>query len=377
MRSLQRRLLPVLLRLVCGAGGNVLAGHPRPVGGGPDPRHYYRPAGHPCHECGRHLQRQFRFGLWRRARGWVGYQNCDGWGLRTRFWDFRDDQNVATIDSPTVFANGTYAPRAYTIDLEVFKEIDAGYWAFDGALGGRYARLEQDQTLIATSSTIAATGFASRYVSGTGLTGFLEARRALGDSNWNAFANIRGSVLWGSDYGAAGSTVGNSRLAENDANGNTLCIFETQIGVEWTQPLQCICGTLFLARLRVPTVDGRRRSECQRQRHRSLRSRRPGESNVLWRLGGRHWFPPLIFRLRPVASIAARTQRVRAALFLGTGLPGRCTSGSARKERIAGSSSRTESASQQPSKHTFGLTPPHEKTQPPLLPWARYSRGEQ
>ena len=180
------------------------------------------------------------------ARGWLGYQNGDGWGIRGRFWDFGDSQDVSIINSEYLFANGTYALRAYTLDLEVTKDIEAGPWSFEGALGGRYARLEQDQTLMATSTSNTESAFASRYIGGTGITGFLEARRALGDSAWSVFANVRGSVLWGNDYGAAGGTINNLRDCENSANGNTLCIFETQIGVEWTHPLQGMVGTLFV-----------------------------------------------------------------------------------------------------------------------------------
>ena len=181
------------------------------------------------------------------ARGWLGYQNCEGWGLRGRFWDFRDGQNVSDFNSQSLFANGTYALQAYTIDLEATKEITSGCWSFEGAFGGRYARLEQDQTLIATSTYDTESAFASRYLSGTGITGFLEARRIVGDCNGNVslFANVRGSVLWGNDYGAVGGTINANRSSMQDATSNTLCIIETQIGVEWTHPLECICGTFF------------------------------------------------------------------------------------------------------------------------------------
>jgi len=180
------------------------------------------------------------------ARGWLGYQNCEGWGLRGRFWDFRDGQNVSGFNSEFLFANGTYAMQAYTIDLEATKEITSGCWSFEGAFGGRYARLEQDQTLIATSTFDTESAFASRYISGTGITGFLEGRRAVGDCNVSLFANVRGSVLWGSDYGAVGGTINAARASMQNATSNTLCIIETQIGVEWTHPLECICGTFFV-----------------------------------------------------------------------------------------------------------------------------------
>jgi hypothetical protein len=150
------------------------------------------------------------------------------------------------LNTATNFANGTYAFRAYTIDLEITKQLDAGCWSFLGTFGARYARLEQDQTLVAAVPGSVLSAFASNHTEGTGLTSALEARRALGDSNWSVFANVRGSVLWGSDYVAAGASVNTTAVAEDRANGDTLWIVEAQIGLEWSQPLKCICGTVFV-----------------------------------------------------------------------------------------------------------------------------------
>ncbi len=180
------------------------------------------------------------------ARGWLGYQNCEGWGIRGRFWDFRDSQDVSNFDSDILFANGTYALQAYTIDVEATKEITSDCWSFEGAFGARYARLEQDQTLIATSTSETESAFASRYVSGTGITSFLEGRRSVGDGNFSLFANVRGSLLWGDDYGAVGGTINAARASMQNATSNTLYIIETQIGAEWTHQMECICGTFFV-----------------------------------------------------------------------------------------------------------------------------------
>ena len=181
------------------------------------------------------------------AQGWVGFQNCAGWGVRTRFSNFADEQSVLN-NVERDYTNGTYGLRAYTIDLELTKAIESGCWSFEGAFGLRYARLEQDQTVIVTG-TEAETAFASRHINGTGFTSFFEGRRAVGNCGWSLFANVRGSVLWGSDYGADGGMINTTPFpfgSEAKTLSNTLYVVETQVGAEWTHPVECLRATFFL-----------------------------------------------------------------------------------------------------------------------------------
>ena len=189
------------------------------------------------------------------VRGWLGVEGPRGWGIRGRYWDFTDDHDFA-VNSPSATTSGTCGLRAYTVDLEVTKDIDLDPWAIQAAFGGRYGRMEQNQTIAAQDGTgESSNASALRFVSGTGITGMLEGRRALGDSNWNFFANVRGSVLWGNDIGrgwASASAVSSDSeaIAQSSEGPNsvfaTVYILETQIGAEWTHPLQSMRGTLFV-----------------------------------------------------------------------------------------------------------------------------------
>jgi len=183
------------------------------------------------------------------GRAWLGYEIFQGWGIRARFWDFYDDQNVTIAPTPgggLNFANGTLGLRAYNTDLEATKDFRLGSLVLEGALGARYAQLDQSQALIATSSTVAESAAASRDIHGTGVTGFFEARYTLPTTYVSVFANVRDSALWGNDSGEVAGTINASRAFLQNTLGNRLSILETQIGAEWDPPLACRCGTLFV-----------------------------------------------------------------------------------------------------------------------------------
>lgn len=195
-------------------------------------------------------------------RVWVGIELGDCWGLRGRFWSFRDNAN-GEFGSPGVlngvgtgnFAVGSYDLSAYTIDVEATKSWDCGPWYFEASLGARYAQMRQDGLLAFFEPVDDTTAFgsASRRINGTGVTGSLEAHRCLGESGWNLFANGRGSVLWGSTDGLATMAAdayfgGDSFASDSDSirKSATMYIVEAQAGIEWTHPVKCICGTVFV-----------------------------------------------------------------------------------------------------------------------------------
>ncbi len=207
-------------------------------------------------------------------RVWFGVALGDCWGVRTRFWSFRDYASKVFGDPGTLndtvtgnFAEGGYDLSAYTIDVEATKAWGCGPWCFEASLGARYAQMHQD-TLFAfyeNTDETAAFGSNSRRISGTGLTASIEARRHLGylgsacssgcscSSGWDVFANARGSILWGTTSGqaavAAVDYFGEDSFASQAnslSNTSTLSIFEAQVGIEWTHPVKCICGTAFV-----------------------------------------------------------------------------------------------------------------------------------
>lgn len=197
----------------------------------------------------------------------VGVELPDCWGVRGRFWSFRDNAD-GDVGNPAVlngvgtgsFATGSYDLSAYTIDVELTKSWDLeacgiAPWLIEASFGARYAQMRQDADLGFFDSTdeTAAFGSASRRISGTGLTASIEAHRNLGCSGWNVFANARGSVLWGSTDGlatmAAVTYFGFDSFASDSSSldkSTTMYIVEAQAGVEWTKPIKCICGTAFV-----------------------------------------------------------------------------------------------------------------------------------
>jgi hypothetical protein len=194
-------------------------------------------------------------------RVWLGLELGDCWGARARFWSFRDNAdgifgNPATLNGVGTgdFAEGGYNLGAYTIDLEATTAWGCGPWFLEASFGARYAQMHQDASLAFFEPTDDTTAFgnASRRVNGTGLTASIEAHRCLGCSGWNVFANARGSVLWGSTDSlatmAADAYFGDDSFTSDSESINrstTMYIVETQVGVEWTHPVKCICGTVF------------------------------------------------------------------------------------------------------------------------------------
>jgi hypothetical protein len=192
-------------------------------------------------------------------RVWLGIELGDGWGVRGRFWSFRDNADgVFGNPSSAVgmgtgsFAVGDYNLDAYTIDVEATKSWCFGPWYLDASLGARYAEMHQDAFLGFYENVEGTTAFGSAYrrISGTGLTAALEGHYCLGDSGWDLFANARGSILWGSTNGLATAAADDNfgtfgSDVASVSNSTTLSIFEAQVGAEWTRPLKCVCGTFF------------------------------------------------------------------------------------------------------------------------------------
>jgi hypothetical protein len=206
------------------------------------------------------------------ARFWLGVELGDCWGVRGRFWSFRDNALGIFGDPRTLNGVGTgdfteagYNLSAYTIDVEATKAWGWGPWCLEGSFGGRYGQMHQDSLLAFYDDTDGTTAFgsSSRRIFGTGLTGAIEVHRCLGGSGccsgcsccscvgWSVFANARGSVLWGTSSGFATAAADDNSGTfdssfESVADPTTIYIFESQVGVEWSHPVKCVCGTLFV-----------------------------------------------------------------------------------------------------------------------------------
>jgi hypothetical protein len=172
-------------------------------------------------------------------RAWIGYVNCDGLGVRGRWWRFDEEVSAhptpflatSTFDevegtlliagsvSATPLGIGLHLPDQIESDLELdvydieaIKEVNNCAWSFLFAAGIRYAELRQDyrairnaKTLVGTENGVevplfdipAATLNSSHEFEGFGPTVAVEVRHAIGDSGLSLFTSGRGSLLYG------------------------------------------------------------------------------------------------------------------------------------------------------------------------------------
>ena len=192
----------------------------------------------------------------------LGVQGCK-WGLVTRYW------YSSPWASGFTSANPAFAPagvilfddfRAYTFDLEVQRRMCLGLWTGYGFLGARYAMVDNDRLLAATSlnTNVEATtrSYASQQFGGTGLTfGFWGIRPICCDSPLKYFVANRYSILWGNGDAATETMA----TAFDNATGYTssidgasaagagdLFIAELQLGLQWDAQLRCFPGRAFV-----------------------------------------------------------------------------------------------------------------------------------
>jgi hypothetical protein len=178
-------------------------------------------------------------------RIWLGYVNNCGLGVRIRYWTFDEglaqDEGTFTVGNETLVGSGML--RANTVDLETMQEIHWGCWGVNVGAGLRYGSVVQELSTqiiepgIAYNVTLNQTG----SFFGIGPTLFAEFHRPIGESGLALVANLRGSLLFGTDTNAI--TVTNNAvvppttmpyLAKQD---QAVGIAEIQMGLEWTRSL--------------------------------------------------------------------------------------------------------------------------------------------
>lgn len=183
-------------------------------------------------------------------RGWVGYVNKSGLGVRGRIFDYYSGATqTLTFDAlgGLVGAGSTLTESSIlalrTFDLELTQEVDFRYWNFTTFGGARYGQAygQVNTTAVVVPGAILAGGtFAGNTTNtfyGVGLTGGLQAERALTESGaFSFFINGRGSMLYGGNQstvvalpagGAAGAT------ATRSGNNAFLNIWELSVGPQY------------------------------------------------------------------------------------------------------------------------------------------------
>ncbi len=137
-------------------------------------------------------------------RTWIGLQ-CDGWGIRARYWNFGNENidnepMVPTNLHPAI--HEAYELNADVLDIELTQRFHVRCWQLDTSFGARYANLERNATVLGYGQVgngvdLYGMALGANEIEGTGFTASLGGRRSLGDCcGWRFFWNFRGSVLW-------------------------------------------------------------------------------------------------------------------------------------------------------------------------------------
>jgi hypothetical protein len=204
------------------------------------------------------------------VRVWLGMENCDGWGFRGRYTHFgncaiRPDAVVPIKAAPAAF-NQSYYLNMDIVDLEITQRFRFCSFETNMSIGGRYARVERNASVIAygTTGDVDLTGLAvgASEMEGSGLTfsiGGLCPISLCKMCGWNLIGNFRGSVLWAdssnyslSDASAviktpviASAQARNQASASSDGNSETLFVAEAQLGLEYQRPMKCHRAVFF------------------------------------------------------------------------------------------------------------------------------------
>jgi hypothetical protein len=163
-------------------------------------------------------------------RFWLGYQNCEGFGVRSRYWSYRQESSFGDLDGPD---GGTTLLRLQSLDVDITQQVCLGPVAanlFGGLKYAKYDHCERERTIPEYSQ-----GF-----EGLGPTLGLEASLPIYNSGFELLAGCRYSHLFGE---TATFDDGDPYEPTPDDHGS---IFETQLGVQY----QCHvgCGGLLAVR---------------------------------------------------------------------------------------------------------------------------------
>lgn len=198
-------------------------------------------------------------------RIWVGAKrNC--WGIGARYWSMEQSSgtlNTALVAPATPIFQLDRSLEAYTVDLEVTREMSILRSDAILSFGARYAYLNSGSASSSTAAWVAtplsmssATAVSSRQFGGTGLTLGLQGTRRIRCSNWHLFYNARGSILWGDgvvgssatavalDAGAGAAAAAGAGFAAGDTGD--MFIGELQLGLQYERQLKCLPCKAFV-----------------------------------------------------------------------------------------------------------------------------------
>jgi hypothetical protein len=175
-------------------------------------------------------------------RGWLGWQNSCGLGVRARYWDFDHTYQERFFNGPITLTGGlagrqltdaVHAWDTYVLDAEVFRSLyyDCGCDVTFSA-GLRYV----DYAELAGAFNGDQLQFArAKGTTGLGLMTGLELRQRL-ICNIGAFSHVRGSVVMGDE---TNQTFDTGLIIEERQVDDVKFIYEAQAGLEYVLPVCC------------------------------------------------------------------------------------------------------------------------------------------
>ena len=204
------------------------------------------------------VNREFNWDLEYSPRFELGYLDCDGMGWRARYWHFEHsngirrrfnnvDVNIAPIDDPGIdidlndaLLDEVHGINLQVLDLEAIKQTKDCEGSLTGSVGLRYVRMDQQLTAReidpANGNLIEFLNLRHNF-EGIGPTVSVEALRRFNCSNWGAYVNLRGSILYGEadlvGQDGLGGTVDDVFKTRNEQD--LIPVGEMQIGLDYTR----------------------------------------------------------------------------------------------------------------------------------------------
>jgi hypothetical protein len=199
----------------------------------------------------------------------LGYRGKSDWGLQFRYWEL-DAESDSSANFPAAPANPANVDtvgssnffNAYTLDLELTRDMRFRETSILGTFGVRHAKLDQgSQTdaygVVANGNVVDAfnlTSLSGSTSEGTGLTGSLSMLRQLQRAPaLSLFVSGRSSIL----FGDAGSFAQSSAIFTGTAGQGTdvqgaiggideaLFIGEIQAGLQWSKNISSFNARSF------------------------------------------------------------------------------------------------------------------------------------
>ena len=149
----------------------------------------------------------------------LGCRNDSGVGIRGRFWQYDHSFVYVPPFEPAVFGI-----RMDVADTEITLDQRLRHWDMQISGGLRYGRLEY------SNETPTLFGVGTATFEGVGPTFALNGRRAISNTGFSIFGNVRGSVLVGDIRNAALLPFMPAVTLEDEV----MTVAENQLGVAWT-----------------------------------------------------------------------------------------------------------------------------------------------